>query len=175
MMQQLTWFFMSALLASACQGAKGTSGPGKPETDLAPAAAAPAGGGCMTVKGEALFTQSYCGGARPTPEIEAEAQRQRPLPSTRLLVRPANEPEAKAITLETDARSRYQICLPPGLYYVYMSGSMSKLSPVRFDPSCEQWLKTPLGQIEVSAAADANQNVSLMLAIGCNPCEPPRE
>jgi len=74
----------------------------------------------VAVNGSITQTSNWCGGARPTEEMEREFRTPKPFDNCTLYVRKDSNQLTKPIlhTLTTDARGKFQLRLSPGKYVV---------------------------------------------------------
>ncbi len=84
------------------------------------------------------FYQPYCGGARPTKEMEAESFKPKPLVNRMLIL--VSEKE-KIDSLRTDAKGIIRCKLKPGNYKLYETWRYYRVTPnslplIRFDKNC---------------------------------------
>lgn len=99
------------------------------------------------------YLQPYCGGARPTPEMEAEAQTPKPLTSSSLVL---IDSKGKAKTVKTDKNGKLNLKLKEGNYLLKETWRHKQTTPngeaiTKFEESClkEEW-KLVLQSISVS-------------------------
>jgi len=98
------------------------------------------------------YTQPYCGGARPSEEIQKEAEKPKPYAGMTLVV--VNE-KNKIDSLKTDDRGTFRKNLKKGTYKVYEAWRYNLYTPNNqqielFDKTCliNEWQK-PVLQIKV--------------------------
>lgn len=91
------------------------------------------------------FMQPYCGGARPTPEIQADAQKAKPY-SNRTIVAVSNK--GKVDSAKTNTEGTFKINLKPGTYKLFEAWRYYKkadggLAVSDFDQECikAEWKK----------------------------------
>lgn len=108
------------------------------------------------------YLQPYCGGARPTPEMEAEAQTPKPLANTSLVLIDA---KGKAKTVKTDKNGKLTLKLKPGNYELKELWRYKKTTPNgsdinQFETSCleEEW-KSVLQKLTVSKDGIKNEEL----------------
>ncbi|MGZ3884322.1 MAG: hypothetical protein ACXVPQ_00900 [Bacteroidia bacterium] len=80
----------------------------------------------QSVSIQILQTHPYCGGARPTPEMEAAAREPQPYAGQKLFV--ISDKGAKDSVM-TDAEGNFKISLKPGIYKVYEPWKFHKQTP----------------------------------------------
>ena len=117
------------------------------------------------------YTNAYCGGARPTPEILEELDIPQILTSTQLLFIPKNEKSKKTICATTDKKGQVKLKLLPGAYSIKMSKKFNKTLGLNYDPTCKKMLDYTWQTIEITKD---QSSASLILRFSCNPCELPR-
>jgi hypothetical protein len=98
-----------------------------------------------TLNTQLTYIEPYCGGARPTPEMEKDAQTPRPYANRKVYV--VSE-KRKVDTLTTDDKGNITFKLKKGKYKVYEAWRFLKQTPDqspsnRFIPDClkEEWKK----------------------------------
>ncbi|MGZ3942477.1 MAG: hypothetical protein ACXVOH_10515, partial [Bacteroidia bacterium] len=112
------------------------------------------------------YTNSYCGGARPSPEMEAKQNIPKNFHDVHIILNGKKHCKAK-----TDSLGYFSLPLKPGTYKIYLTKLKNEAHYTTYDPSCPQMLKASYGELVVEKGkktAEAN------LHIPCNPCEPPR-
>ena len=94
------------------------------------------------------YREPYCGGARPSAEMEEEAQKARPYARKKIIVVAAN---GKASSFKTDVNGVLRLRLQPGTYRVYESWRYARKTPKglplnNFDAEClkTEWQKETL-------------------------------
>lgn len=112
------------------------------------------------------FTNSYCGGARPTPEIEQESKTPIDLSKTSLLL--AGKSQVK---VKTDSAGWFTAPLKPGTYQVRMTKVKPAGYVTNYDPACKKMLKATYAELIVTKGV---YQYELNLHFRCNPCELPR-
>jgi hypothetical protein len=137
-----------------------------------PDASVPASGRA-TVRGEVfLTTQTYCGGARPSDDMELS--KRAPEPGRRLLVRRGSENTASEVLARTtsDAKGHFVLSLPPGTY-CFVEEAKRELTPTGptppdIDATClEGWRRTCDAVVEVPETGEVP--VLLEFNKGCLP------
>ena len=91
------------------------------------------------------FLQPYCGGARPSPEMQADAQKAKPYSNKTLVVVSA---KGKVDSAKTNAEETFKINLKPGTYKLfeawrYYKKAAAGLAVNDFDKECikTEWKK----------------------------------
>lgn len=104
---------------------------------------------CFAQKVQGSFTvtciQPYCGGARPSPEMEAEAQKPKPYANQTIAL---VSDKGKKLYLKTNADGVVKCSLKPGRYMLYEKWRFKKTGPNgkalnQFDADClkAEWKK----------------------------------
>lgn len=112
------------------------------------------------VSGKLLITSEYCGGARPTEEMEAEFARPKPYQGKTLYVRKGrdNDPRKKTVLKVTsNENGEFNFWLAPGKYILIQEEQVNCLDTAMFkgeylsaDPAClKAWWQKPLAILEV--------------------------
>ena len=122
----------------------------------------------MLVAGTVTWVDPYKGGARPTPQIEAEGRRTKPCANQLLHVRPAaetfdldSEPLAE---LHTDAEGCFEMQLAPGRYHVFRSSKLG--TPAWHAQQQQQEQQEPQQQPQPSEGAPPRQPQMMMMMPG---------
>lgn len=124
-----------------------------------------------SVKGALTFNQRYCGGPRPTEEMEAQLDSLHPLPNTTIYL--ARKKGGKFIyKLVADGNGNFKKRMRAGKYFVYMSKNFDRQTLPNFNPGCAKWMKTIFGEVEIINGE--KKSYSINLRFGCDPCLPPR-
>jgi len=149
-MKYLSIVILSAIMGTACQSQKKVS---------------------ISIN----YLQPYCGGARPTEEMEADAQTPKPLKNTALVLLDAAK---KAKTVKTDEQGKLNLHLKPGHYELMEVWRHKKTTPngseiSLFDKNCllEEW-KAILQTIDISKS-DVKTEEKYMIIQYCDhsiPC-----
>lgn len=100
------------------------------------------------------YREPYCGGARPSPEMEEAAQKARPYARKKMILVASN---GKASSIKTDVNGILKLKLQPGVYRVFESWRYAHKTPKgmplnNFDAEClkTEWQKETM-LITVSA------------------------
>jgi len=115
------------------------------------------------VKVHVTYTNSYCGGARPTPEIEEELRTPRNLHDVHLVLK--GKKHCKAAT---DSSGSFALPLKPGKYKVYLSYHKNDAHDTTYDPSCKKMKEMSFGELVVEKG---KSDYEINLHFPCNPCE----
>jgi hypothetical protein len=118
------------------------------------------------VKVHLSYTNSYCGGIKPSAETEAQLQKPRNFHDVHVILNGKMHCKAK-----TDSLGNFSLPLKPGSYKIYLTKHKNEAHFTAYDPSCEKMLKMSYAELIIEkgkTAAEAN------LHFPCNPCEPPR-
>jgi exonuclease III len=124
----------------------------------------------ISISGKVVFTNGYCGGARPSKEMEEEFKKEFPLKSSTILLK--NKESGKHIKINTGDDGNFSAELESGVYDYFMTEKYSKTMGASFRSSCDKWLKRCFGQLKV--VSGKTKGYKLNFGFGCNPCEPPR-
>jgi hypothetical protein len=132
--------------------------------------AAPKISSCNMVQGIVTYTNSYCGGARPSEEMLADYATPKNFVSTTIYLK--RKKGGKVIyKIVTDKDGKFKKCIKPGKYLLYMSKYYNKKLPLNFNPKCTMsW--TSYGEVEI--LDHAKKLYAFNLHFGCDPCSPPR-
>lgn len=91
------------------------------------------------------YFQPYCGGARPTEEMEKDAATPKPYTSKKIILVSEN---GKVSNCETDDKGNLNLKLKDGVYKLYEPWKFNKTAPdgsdlKKFDPNCinNEWSK----------------------------------
>ena len=117
------------------------------------------------------YTNTYCGGAAPTPEILEQLETPQALTLTQLLFIPKEGNNKKAIFATTDSTGLVNVKLLPGTYSVKMSKKFNKTLGLNYNPTCKKMLYRVWQTIEIKK--DQN-STTITLHFSCNPCELPK-
>lgn len=123
------------------------------------------------VSGSVVFTNSYCGGVRPSQETLDECNKEFPLVNSTILLKNANV-KSKAFKIAIDDKGKFNKPLEVGTYNYFMTTSYSKTIGCAFNSTCEIWLKRSFGQITI--VEGQTEGYKITYNFGCNPCEPKR-
>jgi hypothetical protein len=108
----------------------------------------------IAVHGAVTWVNPYKGGARPPPEIEAEARMTKLCTNQLLHARPAADVgfdlDSAAVELQTDAEGNFAATLAPGQYYVFRAAKFGK--PAWHDEE-QAGPKIPGGSMDAGANA----------------------
>lgn len=114
------------------------------------------------IKVHVTYTNSYCGGARPTPEIEEKYKTPRDLSEYHLVLAGKRTHKVK-----TDSTGNFTATLPRDTYKIHLTRKKESLV-TNYDPSCEKMLKASYGELIVSDEKEYTIN----LHFPCNLCQP---
>lgn len=119
--------------------------------------------------GTAVYKLRYCGGARPTPEIEKEFNKEYPLASQKIKFVNVYD-ESDFVITSTDANGHFTVGLHEGTYdYYAVFTPGSSLPP---NPNCQKYFEHTYGKIFVSPGNWSG--FKLLYAFPCDPCSPPK-
>jgi hypothetical protein len=117
------------------------------------------------VSGKVVQTSEYCGGARPTEEMEAEFALQKPYPGKVLYVKKGNKNSLKKPVLFkfiSNEAGEFSFDLPAGEYVILQEEQLDCLDIKKFktneyttvDEAClKTWWKTPLKMLVIKKSA----------------------
>ncbi|HXB41658.1 MAG TPA: hypothetical protein VNZ49_14050 [Bacteroidia bacterium] len=118
------------------------------------------------VKVHVTYTGNYCGGARPTPEMEEIAKTPKNFHDVHIILNGKIHCKAK-----TDSLGYFTLPLKPGKYKIYLTKFKNEAHYTDYDPSCPQMLKASYGDLIIEKG---NTEYEINLHFGCNPCGPPK-
>jgi hypothetical protein len=118
------------------------------------------------IKVHVTFTNSYCGGARPTPEIEQATRTPRNLHDVHLIMK--GKKHAKIVT---DSLGNFFLPLKPGKYKFYMSYHKNDAHETNYEPTCKKMMALHFGELTV---VKGTFDYELNLHFPCDPCGLPR-
>lgn len=124
----------------------------------------------VKIQFEFKYKQPYCGGAKPTAEIIAETQKERPLDNQKFYVYQNN----KCIdTIRTNDSGAVVLKYLPGTYYLFEAWKHFKKTPdgsplADFNKACmaKEWLK-PNYKIMIASASDFTMDYYEISASRC--------
>jgi hypothetical protein len=120
----------------------------------------------FSIVGTASYKNKYCGGARPTPEIEKHYNNQYPLPSCKIKF--ANSNNNSVVYATTDAQGNFHTSLCVGTWTYWLISTPESSLPI--DISCQKYFDHNYGSFEI--ANTANTNIQILFSFPCNPCDP---
>lgn len=112
------------------------------------------------------YTNSYCGGARPTPEIEQEAITPRDFHDVHMVFEGRTR-----VKVKTDSAGNFTASLKPGKYKVRLTKLKNEAHYTNYDPACSKMLKAVYGELIVTKGV---YDYLLNLHFPCNPCQLPK-
>jgi hypothetical protein len=110
------------------------------------------------------YTNSYCGGARPTNEILAKYNT--PAKLSNFKIKLAGK---KTSVVVTDTAGCFTHKLKPGKYFIYLTEETNKNLYTNYNPSCAKMLKAQYGELIIERG---KSRYEISLYFPCNPCEP---
>ncbi|KAF5039537.1 hypothetical protein DSECCO2_542900 [anaerobic digester metagenome] len=119
--------------------------------------------------GMAFYKLRYCGGARPTPEIEEQFRKEYPLASQKIKFVNVYD-ETDYVITATDANGRFTVGLHEGTYDYYIVFTPG--SPVPPNPGCQKYFERSYGKIWIEPGNWSG--FKLLYAFPCDPCSPPK-
>ena len=120
--------------------------------------------GQQPVKVFVSYTNSYCGGARPTNEIIDKYNT--PAKLTNFKIKLVGK---KNMVLITDSLGCFTHKLKPGKYAVFLTEENNKNIFTNYDPFCVKMLKTSYGDLLIEKGKNTYQ---INLHFPCNLCQP---
>jgi hypothetical protein len=118
------------------------------------------------VKVHVTYTSNYCGGARPTPEMEEIAKTPKNFHDVHIILNGKIHCKTK-----TDSLGYFTLPLKPGKYKIYLTKFKNEAHYTGYDPSCPQMLKASYSDLIIEKG---NTEYEINLHFGCNPCGPPK-
>ncbi len=119
--------------------------------------------------GTAFYKLRYCGGARPTPDIEKEFNQEHLLVSQKIKFVNVDD-KSDFVIVSTDENGCFTVVLHQGSYdyfLVYTEGS--KWPP---NPGCQKYYERIYGKITVGDGSWSGYK--LLYSFPCDPCSPPK-
>jgi hypothetical protein len=126
----------------------------------------------VEVSGKALYTTVYCGGARPTPEIQRMHATPRSIKNASLLFRKYGTDDAMKTFAKTDSLGRFTAKLPPGKWEYSIAEDFynhNNEAGMEFPRECDKFYGIPYGTVQLSADT---AGLELRFRLRCNPCDP---
>jgi hypothetical protein len=120
--------------------------------------------GQQPVKVFVSYTNSYCGGARPTDEILNKYNT--PKKFTNFKIKLVGK---KTSVVVTDTAGCFTHKLKPGKYIVFLTDENNKNLFTNYDPFCVKMLQAPYADLLIQKG---KINYQLNLHFPCNPCQP---
>ena len=120
--------------------------------------------GQQNVHIQVMYTNQYCGGARPTQEIMDHYNNPQNLSNSLLQLK-----GKKNMTVKTDSLGCINLRLREGNYLVFMTDVVNKQLFLNYDPKCLKMLHTEFSKIQIEKG---KKNYTINLYFPCNFCEP---
>ncbi len=118
----------------------------------------------LLLQGRATYRLKYCGGAKPTPEIEAQYRIEYALSQQKIKFIKGSE----EILTNTNAEGDFSVTLSPGEWEFYLVKTTGSSIPP--NPSCNEYFTRSYGKVQVG---DYNPDkLKLLFAFPCDPCDP---
>jgi len=116
------------------------------------------------VKVRVTYTNSYCGGARPTDEVLQKYNAPQPLSDykIKLLCKKNN-------VVKTDSSGSFIHKLNVGKYLIFLTEEKNKTLFLNYSSDCIKMTQTPYGELIVEKG---KTEYLVNLHFPCNPCEP---
>ncbi|HTA61469.1 MAG TPA: hypothetical protein VK835_03395 [Bacteroidia bacterium] len=110
------------------------------------------------------YTNSYCGGARPTDAILAKYNTPNKL--TNFKIKIAGK---KTSVVTTDTAGCFTHKLKPGKYFIFLTEEKNKNLFINYDPNCVKMLKAYYGELIIEKGKN---DYKINLHFPCNLCQP---
>lgn len=121
--------------------------------------------------GRVYFTNGYCGGAPPPPDVIAAYDAQYPMSNSTILLIAKKNPTVN-FELSTNNKGSFYAALPEGDYFVKMTSKFDKNNGCSFRSDCKQWIEMNFDELRIRKKK--HKGYKIVLNFGCNPCEPTR-
>lgn len=118
-----------------------------------------------SIAGTANYKRKYCGGMRPTPEVEEKYIKQYPLAMCNIKLVSSNN---AVVFTKTDANGNFVAALSKGVWNYWLISTPG--SPVPIDMACEKYFDHSFGSFEISDSESSN--IHLLFSFPCDPCDP---
>ena len=115
------------------------------------------------VKVFVTYTNSYCGGARPTEEILAKYNTPRKLAKFKIKL-----VGQKTEIVTTDSIGYFIKKLKLGKYSIFLTEEKSTNTATNYDPGCSKMLSLMYGELQIQKK---KTNYVVNLYFPCNPCQ----
>ncbi len=119
------------------------------------------------VKVHVTFTNSYCGGARPTPEMEEAIRKEKDFHDVHIILKGKMHCKVK-----TDSLGRFGATLKSGKYQIHLTKFKNEAHFTNYNPGCVKMLKASYGDLLIEKG---KTEYKINLHFPCNPCEPPKQ
>jgi hypothetical protein len=116
------------------------------------------------VKVRVTYTNSYCGGARPTNEILKRYNTPQALSEYKIKLK-----NKKTVIVKTDSSGYFMHKLNVGKYLVFLTEEKSKTLFLNYNADCIKMIKVSYGELIVEKGKSVYE---INLHFPCNPCEP---
>ena len=116
------------------------------------------------VKVHVTFTNQYCNGAAPTPEILERYNTPQNLADFYILLE-----SKKQLKVKTDSAGHFSAPLQQGVYKVYLTTKTNENLYTNYNPACNKMLHAPYGKLVIEKNKKEYQ---INLHFPCNLCEP---
>lgn len=121
------------------------------------------------IRGNAFYKLRYCGGARPTPEIEEKYQKEYPLASQKIKFVNVYD-DKDFVNTATDANGGFSAELHEGVYNYYIVFTQGSSLPP--NPNCQKYFEHTYGKIFVDSIHLSG--FKLLYSFPCDPCSSPK-
>ncbi len=122
----------------------------------------------ITVSGVAQYNTTYCGGAKPTPQIISQHEKLREIKNS--TIRFKKENDTQFIEVITDAKGNFKIDLEPGTWEYYIAEDFKKNQDeaiMNLPDKCDKFYNISYGEFTTKT----NITINLMFHLKCNPCD----
>ena len=121
------------------------------------------------------YSNRYCGGARPNPELLKKEKERYPfvLSTIKLIAvkEDSSQKKAKAYILKLNNSGRGKLSIKPGNYEIFLGNKIGKqLQSINLNSNCPPSFARSYGNIEINA--DNTQPLEVNLVFPCDPCDP---
>jgi len=109
------------------------------------------------------YTNSYCGGARPTNEILEKYKTPHKLADFKIKL-----VGKKTFKVKTDTTGYFTCKLNPGNYFIFLTEEKNKTIPANYNPDCHKMLLASYGELHIEKG---KLNYEVILSFPCDPCQ----
>src|ERR1035437_9812010 len=115
------------------------------------------------VKIHVTFTNQYCGGARPNPEIETKYNTPKDFHDVHVILNGKMHCKVK-----TDSLGYFSASLKSGKYQIYLTKLKNEAHFTNYNPACKQMLQVRYGELFIEKG---KTEYEINLHFPCNTCE----
>jgi hypothetical protein len=116
------------------------------------------------VKVRVTYTNSYCGGARPTDEILQKHNTPKVLADYKIKLE-----NKKVVIIKTDSLGCFTHKLNTGKYLIFLTEEKNKTLFLNYNPNCIKMTKASYGELIVKKG---ETDYEINLHFPCDPCQP---